>query len=89
MVQDVGLQASCSLHGTVFSRLALTVAVAVLGQHALEGLVLAEHLVGVGGDDLCHDQHCPKTLGWCGDCILVCIYVVANVQIQLMYTLAS
>ena len=58
VVQDVGVQASCPLHGTVFFT-ASTVAVAVLGQLALKGLVLAEHLDVVGGDDLPHVGHGP------------------------------
>ena len=51
MVQDVGVQGPRPLHGTVFLPTS-TVAVAVSGQLALEGLVLAEHLVVVGGTDL-------------------------------------
>ena len=58
VIQDVGVQASRRLHGTVFLP-ASTVAVAVFGQVALKDLVLAEHLVVVGGDDLCHVGHCP------------------------------
>ena len=58
MVQDVGVQAPRPLHGTVFLPTS-TVAVAVSGQLALEGLVLAEHLVVVGGDDLPHVGHGP------------------------------
>ena len=58
MIQDVGVQAPRPLHGTVFLPTS-TVAVAVSGQLALEGLVLAEHLVVVGSDDLCHVRHGP------------------------------
>ena len=58
LVQDVGVLAPCSLHRTV-DRAPPAVAVAVPGQLALEGLVLAEHLDVVGGDDLPHVGHGP------------------------------
>ena len=51
LVQDVGVLAPCPLDWTV-DRAPPAVAVAVLGQLALEHLVLAEYLVVVGGDNL-------------------------------------
>ena len=58
LVQNVGVLAPCPLDRTV-DRAPPAVAVAVLGQLVLEHLVLAEHLVVVGSDDLCHVRHGP------------------------------
>ena len=58
LVQDVGVLAPRPLDRTV-DRAAPAVAVAVLGQLALEHLVLAKYLVVVGGDYLSKVGHGP------------------------------